>query len=79
MDESQKVDLRKLLNRYQDKEINMHQFRILQGVLTQNFSELEYMRKLRKAKNSEIKQLRSGMQDITKKATSKVKEGIKKK
>ena len=79
MDESQKVDLRKLLNRYQDKEINMHQFRILQGVLTQNFSELEYMRKLRKAKNSEIKQLRSGMQDISKKATNKVKEGIKKK
>ena len=38
MDESQKIDLRKLLNRYQDKEINMHGDEIPISIVCNNSS-----------------------------------------
>ena len=47
MSESQKIALRKLLNHYQDRAVNTQQFRILQGVLTSDFSLMEVKRKAR--------------------------------
>ena len=75
MNESQKTDLRKLLNRYQDKAVNKQQFRILQGVLTQNFGMMEIKRKARQAKKSEINQLKSDVKGLTKKDTGSAKSG----
>lgn len=68
MSESQKIALRKLLNHYQDRAVNTQQFRILQGVLTSDFSLMEVKRKARQAKKREIMQLKSDVKGLTAKA-----------
>ena len=39
MDESQALDLKKMLKRYEGKKINEHQSRILLGILSKNFGK----------------------------------------
>ena len=78
MNEIQKTGLRKLLHHYQNKPINKQQFRILQGVLTSDFSLMETKRKAKQVKKSEIKKLRCDVDELSSRAmneTTKILKG----
>ena len=70
INESQKQELRKMLQRYEGRQLKDEEFRILQGVLLKDFGDRELQKKERKALEKQKKNLRMTAKSMGKRVGS---------